>query len=84
MKVTREEMNIAQRWYYFFTETNVADHTQVKAEATRILQAEDGAFALIFADNSVLSIRQEPTSEASVFKHYYRCRMVDYETRTRG
>ena len=63
-------MTIAEKWYNVFTSArySLKDAGRAKAEAVCTFEGmNDGSLNLIFADDSVLGIVQEPTSDPAVF-----------------
>lgn len=66
-------MTIAEKWYNVFTSArySLKDACRARAEAVRTFEGTyDGSLNLIFADDSVLGIVQEPTSDPAVFMNF--------------
>jgi hypothetical protein len=68
-------MTIAEKWYAVFTsgKYSLADHGRAKAEAVHSFEdMNDGSLNLVFSDDSVLAILEEPTGDPAVFKNIFK------------
>jgi len=66
-------MTIAEKWYNIFTSArySLKDEGRARAEAVRTFEGmNDGSLNLVFADDSVLGIVREPTSDPAVFMNF--------------
>jgi len=63
-------MTIAEKWYNIFTSArySLKDEGRARAEAVRTFEGMNNrSLNLVFADDSVLGIVREPTSDPAVF-----------------
>ena len=69
------DSKIAKKWFDVFTSGKYSskDQARAKAEAVRVFQVmNDRSFNLVFADDSVLGIQQEPTDDPVIVKHFFK------------